>query len=168
MSTRRKKIPLPRPGESFTLVDEMMASPVRPMPAADAADRVRDARSHLASLTHGAEPTTMDWKVCATVGNLIEIMLEFGLIQDDDGLLANAQRVLKDVAEHAITHNVAPRLVGAEVQFVEAIVDAYEHVLAELPHRTMLRVFRETDKRMRMVKLGHVRAGDYVAGAKAR
>lgn len=164
MSTRRK-VPVSRPGESFTLVDEMMASPVKPMREEDAAERVRNARSHLTALTHAAEPTTMDWKVCATVGNLIEVMLELALVQDDDGMLANAQRVLKAAAEHAITHNVAPRLVGIEATFIEALVDAYELVLAEVPHRTMIRVFRETDKRMRMIKLGHVRAGDYVAGA---
>lgn len=161
MSTRRK---VPKPaGSSLSLVDEMIASPTAPMPAEDARQRVAAAREHLDALQHAAEPTVMNWRVCAMVGNVIEVMLGLGLVQDDEGLLANAQRVLRAASEHAIAHNVPPRLVGAEVQHVAALVDAFEQVLAEVPHRAMVRVFRETDVLMRRLNQGQRRPGDYVA-----
>jgi hypothetical protein len=161
MSTRRK---VPKAtGQSYGLVDEMLASPVNPLPAADAADRVRAARASLEALQHATEPAVMDWRVCAMVGNVIEVMLSMELIEDPAGVLADAQGVLRAASEHAIEHNVPPRLVGAEVRAVEALVDAFELVLTTKAHRTMIRVFRETDVLMRRLNQGQRRPGDYVA-----
>jgi hypothetical protein len=165
MSTRRK---VPKPaGTSLSLVDEMLASPVHPLPPADAAERVRAAREHLEQLQHAAEPTVMNWRVCAMVGNVIEVMLTMQLIDDPDRVLANAQGVLRAASEHALAHDVPPRLVGVEASAISDLIDAFEHVLAEVPHRTMIRVFRETDVLMRRLNAGQRRPGDYVAKTRA-
>jgi hypothetical protein len=161
MSTRRK---VPKPtGTSFTLAEQLMASPVHPLPVADAAERVRVAREHLERLQYAAEPAVMDWRVCAMVGNVIEVMLGMGLLRDDERVLANAQGVLRAASEHALANDVRPRLVGVEAEHVRALIDAFEQVLAEVPHRTMIRVFRETDVLMRRLNAGQRRPGDYVA-----
>lgn len=164
MSTKRKGSPAPpKPGESLTLVDEMLASPTEPMPAADAATRVAVARLHLERLQTMPSPGVMDWRVCAMVGNVIEVMIEFDLAQDPDGLLQDAQAALLEASERALTKGAPLRFTGRGLTAVTWLVDAFEALLAEAPHRTMVRVFRETDKRMRALSQGRRRPGDYIA-----
>ncbi len=96
MSTRRKKLPPPgRAGDSFTFMDELMASPIEPMPASDVASRVAAAQFHLERLATAPEPSVMDWRVCAMVGNVLEVMIELEIAQDPDGLLAEAFAALR-------------------------------------------------------------------------
>lgn len=166
MSTRRRGTPPPRKlGEAqLTLFDELAASPTVPMPKAFAEARLKDARKHLEYLAVGDDPTRYHWVVVATVGNVIEVMVELGMIQDPGGLLQDAQQVLKDCADYALDHGVPPRLVGAEVHAIEALLDAYADVMAALPHRDFIRAIRETDKRAR----GQKRPGDYDANPAKR
>lgn len=163
MSTRRKTPKPPRPGESFTLVDEMMASPTAPMPAADAADRVSVARQHLAEIQTAPAPTVMDWRVCAMVGNVVEVMLELGYIDDPDGLLMDGQAALRYAAERALDRTGVIRFTGDELRAVAELIDGYADILGFLAHRKVIRAFRETEKRMRALDAGQRRPGDYVA-----
>lgn len=164
MKTRHKKgPPRPVPGESYTLVDEMLASPSNPMPPADASERVRAAREHLAQIQTAPRPALMDWRVCAMVGNVIEIMLELGVVQDHQGLLPDAQEALKEASERALSTGAPIRLTGRGLTSVTWLIDSFEEILALVPHRTMIRAFRETDKRMRMLDRGQRRPGDYIA-----
>lgn len=150
MSTRRRGLPpLPKDRPTFTLFDEMAASPTDPMPAGFAEARLKDARSHLEYMITGDDPTRYHWKVIATVGNIIEVMDELGMTTDAHGLLQDAQQVLKDVADYSIEHGTPPRLVGAEITAIETLLDAYADVMATMPHRDFIRAVRETDKRMR-------------------
>lgn len=155
MSTRRRGVPnAPTGGYAFTLLDELRASPTEPLPAAQRQARVKDARFNLDQLAHGAAPSRYNWKVLATVGNIFEVMLELELVQDPEKLLWRAQNVLKSAAEHAIEHDVLPRLVGVEIEVIASLINAYEEVLEVLPHRDLIRVLRETDKRMRVRRPG--------------
>lgn len=163
MSTRRKTPKPGAPGESFSLAEELIASPTNPMPAPDAAERVRVAREHLERLQYAAEPTVMDWRVCAMVGNVIEIMLELGIVQDAQGLLQDAQAALLEASERALNRGAPIRLSGTGIKSLTWLVDSFEDILTLVPHRTMVRAFRETDKRMRALNLGQRRPGDYIA-----
>jgi hypothetical protein len=167
MSTRRKTPRLARPGEVLTLVDEMMASPVNPMPEADAADRVAVARLHLANIQTAPVPTVMDWRVCAMVGNVVEVMIELGYIDDPDDLLMDGQAALKDAAERALERTGVIRFTGDELRVVGELIDGFADILGYLPHRKVIRAFRETDKRMRALDAGQRRPADYVARRRA-
>jgi hypothetical protein len=164
MSTRRRGVPHnPAAGYAFTLLDEIRASKTDPLPLAQRQARVKDARDNLAMLTHGAEPSRFHWRVLATVGNIFEVMLELEMVNDPEGLLWKAQNTLKAAAEYSIEHGVAPRLVGEEAETIASLINAYEEVMAVISHREFIRVLRETDKRMRVL-----RPGDYNANPAKR
>lgn len=155
MSTRRRGVPPPKPGltgYNFTLLDELQASPDQPMPAADAARRVAEVRRNLDALAHGTQPDKVNWRLVALAGNILEVMRELDMIQDPDDLLLDSFGVLRAVAEHATQHGVPPRLVGTEIAIVDGMVQAFEDVLKEMPHRSVIRAMRETDKRMRVLR----------------
>jgi hypothetical protein len=158
--TRRRKTPAPK--DAYTLVDELMASPTAPMSAADAAVRVNAARRALEHIQTADKPAVMDWRTCAMVGNVIEVMLERGSAQDPDGLLADAQRALRQASERAIREGVPIRLTGPGLTAVTWMIDSFEEMLAVAPHRMMIRAFRETDKRIRELDRGARRPGDYI------
>lgn len=163
MSTRRKNSPPPaRPGEAYTLVDEMLASPDHPMPPADAAERAGAARAALEDLQTAGNPAVMSWRVCAMVGNLIETMLELGFIDDPTGLLPEAQEALRGAAERALARQVPIRFTGQALAAVTWMIDGFEDVLTATPHRKMIRAFRETSKRMVMLDRGARRPTDYI------
>lgn len=163
MSTRRKRLPPPsRPGDMFTLMDEMLASPVNPMPVEDAAQRVAAALLHLERLATEPEPSVMDWRVCAMVGNFMEVLLELGIAQDPDGLLDDAFAELRAAAERNLRAGKTIRLTGTGLVKVRALIRDFGDILAEAPHRTMIRAFRETDKRVRSLDRGGARPTDYV------
>jgi hypothetical protein len=156
MSTRRRNAP---DGDfAFSLLDEIRASPEHPMPDGERQVNVQAARQHLGQLAYGAAPSRLNWKVLSTIGNFFQTMLTLGMIQDEDGLLDHAKAVLFTASKHAVEHGTMLRLVGAEVAIMENMLEAYDEVLAALPHRDAIRVFRETDKRMRVR-----RPGDYDA-----
>jgi hypothetical protein len=156
MSTRRRNIP---GGDfAFSLFDEIRASPEHPMPAAERERNVTGARRHLEQLAYGAAPSRLNWKVLATIGNFFQTMLTLDLVKGEDGLLEHAKAVLYSASQHADKHGVPLRLVGVEVAIMENLLQAYDNVLAALPHRDFIRVCRETDKRMRVQ-----RPGDYDA-----
>lgn len=163
MSTRRRGLPPLNQSHAYTLLDEMAASPTEPLPASLREARIKDARFNLDELIHGLTPTSYNWKVLATVGNVLEVMLELKMIQDPGEALLAAQRTLRDAAEYALDHGVAPRLAGAEIEPIATLLNAYEEVLEALPHRDLIRVLRETEKRMRVR-----RPGDYDASPRKR
>jgi hypothetical protein len=155
MSTRRRGVPPPKPGltgYNFTLLDELRASPDHPMPERDAARRVAEVRKNLDALAHGTQPDKVNWRLVALAGNILEVMRELDMINDPDDLLADSFGVLRSVAEYATQHGVPPRLVGAEIAIVDGMVQAFADALAGLPHRTVIRAMRETDKRMRVLR----------------
>lgn len=163
MSTRRKTPPPAGPGESLTLVDEWFASADTPMPAADAAERVRIVRHHLEQIKTAPNPDTMSWRVVAMVGNVIENMLELGIIDDDTGLLPDAQEALRVAAERTIERGTPIRFTGPGLEAVTWMVDAFADLLGSVPHQKVVRALRLTDLRMRAIDSGQRRPGDYVA-----
>lgn len=154
MSTKRKGVPPPRGAarDAFTLLDELQASPTEPMPTADAARRVSEARKNFRILVDAAEPHKVNWQVVTMVSNVLEVMRELDMIQDPEGLLHDSYLTMCAVSEHANEHGVPPRLVGAEITTVEGMINAFEHVLAAVPHRDVIRAMRELDKRLRVLK----------------
>jgi hypothetical protein len=150
MSTRRRNTPHPNDmGMHYTLLDELRASPTEPMPEATRRARMADIRKHFHELAYGLAPTRREWKVIAVVGNMFETMLRFKMVEDPHGILAAAQSVLIQVAEHALDNSVPVRLVGTEVAIIETLIDAYGDVLEALPHRDIIKVARETNIQMR-------------------
>jgi hypothetical protein len=147
----------------FTLMDEMLASPTEPMPADDAASRVAAALHHLERLATEPAPNVMEWRVCAMVGNFMEVLLELGIAQDPDGLLVDAFAALRAAAERNLRAGKTIRLTGPGLVAIRGLIRDFAEILEQAPHRTIIRAFRETDKRVRSLDRGGRRPSDYVA-----
>lgn len=149
--------------EMFTLAEVMLASPTEPMPAADAAKRKADTEYHLNQLATAQSPTVLDWRVVSMVGNVFKILLDRGIVEDNDGLLDEAFQALKDAAGRNIAKGANIRLSGPGLIAVRAMVREWGELLDQAPHRTMLQVFREVHRRLMDIDAGMRRPEDYVA-----
>lgn len=164
MSTKRNhKRPRVPDGDRFTLVHELMASPVDPMPADEAAGRVRVAQHYLDELLTAPAPSVLAWRCCAMVGNVMEVLLELDIVQDPDVLLAEAFQALREAATRNVSTGAPIRLTGPGIVAVRTLFREYGEILAQLPHRTVINAYRQTERRLYAVDAGIKRAGDYVA-----
>lgn len=163
MSTRRKRTYRLDPRDSFTMIDELMASPTEPMPAAMAADRVATAMRHFQQITTALAPTSLDWRCCAMIGNIMEVLLELEIVQDPDKLLQDAFQALRAAAGRNIAKGLAIRLDGPGMASVRTLIEQYGEILAAAPHRTIINAYRQTERRMVAMDAGKLRAGDYMA-----
>jgi hypothetical protein len=157
MSTRRRGLPPIHESNTYSLLDEMMASATEPLPAAQREERIKDARFHLEELATGTAPTRLNWKTIAMIGNIFNVMTELKMVDDPDNLTTQVQHTLKAVAERAVAGQ-ALRLGRDEMPVVASLINAYEEVLEVLPHRDLIRALRETEKRVRVWRPGDFNA----------
>lgn len=149
---------------TYTLVDEITAHPIRPLP--------EDARCHqltrmwqgLASLERDAEPSKDAWRVVSDAVNLMETFIRHGPwpdsiggvvhIEDDNNLLSDAVTALALAGKRKVDEGKPIRLDGPGIFAARAILEDYASLLAVLPHRTVVRCHRITERRIRKVLHG--------------
>lgn len=148
--------------EMFTLAEVLTASPTEPMPAWDAQKRHADTARHFDNLAAAPEPTALDWRTVAMAGNVIEVLLERDILQDPDGLLAEAFAALRAAAYRARDLGKI-RLDGPGLVAVRAMVREWGEILAQCPHRTLLQAFREVYRRIQARDAGALRDGHLAA-----
>ena len=144
---------------TFSLVDEMMASPTEPLR--------RDLRVHqltlmwqaLASIESGPNPTASDWRYCSDAVNLMESLVEMGVVEDRSGLLIDAITGLALAGKRA-TSGQSIRLDGPGMRAVRAVLDDYAEIIATVSARTVIRCHRRTERRIREILAGHGRSKD--------
>ena len=76
------------------MLDELLASPTDPAPEVHA-HRIAAARSAVASMRSPETASITAWSLCCMVGNILETMLQHGLVADPDGLLQGGFDALK-------------------------------------------------------------------------
>jgi hypothetical protein len=140
MSSRRKPARF-NDREMFTLTEVLLASPVGPMPAADARQRYASTLVHLERLATAPDPSALDWRTVAMAGNVIEVLLGQGVVQDPDGLLYQAFEAMRAAARRHAAGG-AIRFTGPELVAVRAMVRDWGEILEQCPHRTLLQAFR--------------------------
>lgn len=149
-----------RPHRTYSKLDEMFASTTDPMPAAFQLHQVTRMYQGLRALELDAQPGNDDWRVCSDAVNLMETLVAGGVVQDASGLLADAVRALALAGHRHVQTGAAIRLDGAGIQAVRAVIADYKDILAQLPHRTMVRCHRETERRIQDILAGRGRAHD--------
>lgn len=80
--------------DCFSMMDELLASPTEPAPEVHAA-RIASARAAVAAMRLPETASITVWSLCCMVGNVLETMLQQGLVQDPDGLLQDGFDALK-------------------------------------------------------------------------
>ena len=163
MKTRRK--PAHRranatPLFAYTAFDEMMASPTEPAPTGTHEAGIVGAVRALGAMTSPETASAAHWSVCCMVGNVVETMLQQGLVQDPDGLLQDAFDALKAAA--AAAESGAPLLLtGDALTTVEHMMTDWAIVLKTAPARSVIRAFRATATRTKDIAAGRLQPRDY-------
>jgi hypothetical protein len=155
MSRRHK----PTPVYTYSLLDEMLASPTMPTPLEKRTHQLSSMWEGLASIEQAAAPTTHDWRVCSDAVNLMETLVEMQVVEDSSGLLMDAITALAMAGRRSREGN-AIRLDGAGIQAVRAVLEDYAGVLEAVSHRTMLQAHRRTERRIHQILTGARRPHD--------
>jgi hypothetical protein len=140
--TRKK-----RPSSVYSLIDELTASPVNPMPQAMRTAQLTQMLTGLNALEKDAEPKIRDWQVVSDAINLVETLVVMRVCADESGLLADAVTAMAKAGQrHLAGGNI--RLDAAGIQAVRAVIEDYASMLDVVPHRDMVHCHRQTEKRI--------------------
>lgn len=141
------------PPMTYTVMDELLASPTEPTPDASRTHQLTVMWQGLRSIETAPEPTRNDWRVCSDAVNLMETLVDMGEVQDSSGLLQDAITALAMAGRRHVAGG-SIRLDAKGIQAVRAVLEDYAAVLDALPHRTMIRCHRKTEQRIREILSG--------------
>lgn len=147
--------------DCFTMMDELLASPEEPAPPEVHAGRIVAARSALVRMRSPETANITAWSLCCMVGNILETMLQHGLVADPDGLLQDGFDALKRATEATRAPGDPVILPPADFPVVEAMVEDWAAVMVAMPARDIIRAFRATDRRIRDIEAGRLQPHDY-------
>ena len=155
----KKRKPKPRP-KHYTILDEMMASPTEPLPAAYRTHQLTRMYEGLNAMETAPAPTTDDWRVVSDAVNLMEtLVVEMKVCEDAGGLLMDAITALAVAGKRNMAGGTI-RMDGSGIQAVRAILSDYSDLLDVLSARTMIRCHRLTEKRLHDLLDGRRRPHD--------
>lgn len=146
--------------DCFSMLDELLASPTDPAPEVHA-QRIAAARAAVASMRSPETASITAWSLCCMVGNILETMLQHGLVADPDGLLQDGFDALKRATEATRAPGDPVILPPADFPVVEAMVEDWAAVMVAMPARDIIRAFRATDRRIRDIEAGRLQPHDY-------
>ena len=135
------------------MLDELLASPTDPAPEVHT-QRIAAARAAAASMRSPETASITAWSLCCMVGNILETMLQHGLVADPDGLLQDGFDALKRATEATRAPGDPVILPPADFPVVEAMVEDWAAVMVAMPARDIIRAFRATDRRIRDIEAG--------------
>ncbi len=139
---------------TYTLIDEMLASEIEPMPLEDRRHYLTRMWQGLnAMLSPGAKEE--DWGVCRDAVVMMEILVSvMGECMDDSGRIDAAIQALKR-ARNGHESGLKYRVTETDAQIVRGILEDYATVLESLPHRKMIRCHRLAEKSANARKPAH-------------
>lgn len=172
----------------YNLLDELTASTTQPMPERNRTHQLRRMADALHELMHAPAPTATAWRVVSDAVNLLETLVQHGEapvrdvatgkviashwrdcdddpmeIADTSGLLQDAIAAMAKAGQRMFDGHPL-RLDGPGIAAVRAVLDDYQAALNTLPHRTMVRCHRATEKRIRQIfgRIDHLPDGVHV------
>lgn len=144
---------------TYTLIDEMMASPTMPMPEASRRHQLTRMLGGLANIERAESPTKDDWRVVSDAVNLMETLVVMGVVEDTSGLLLDAVEALALAGQrHIAGCNI--RLDARGIQAARAVLEDYAAVLDAVSHRVMVQAHRLTEKRIQDILVGKRKTHD--------
>ena len=160
----RQKLRNPWAPVTYTIMDELMASPLQPMPAEKRRHQLTRMWDGLVAMQTAPEPTPDNWRVVSDAVNLMETFIRSGpwrdcegatvFIEDQRGLLNDAVTALALAGQRRVDHGQAIRMDGPGLQATRAILEDYAALLDALPHRSVIQCHRMTERRIRKVLAG--------------
>lgn len=175
MNTKRRKPRAHQPRTYYTMIDELLASDSQPMPERNRTHQQRRMADALHELMHAPAPSTNAWRVVSDAVNLLETLVQHGEapvrdvatgkviashwrdcdgdpmeIADTSGLLQDAIAAMAKAGQRMFDGHPL-RLDGPGIAAVRAVLEDYQAALNTLPHRTMVRCHRATEKRVKAI-----------------
>ncbi len=144
---------------TYSALDVLMASATEPMPTAKRLHQLTRMYEGLHALETAPSPTPDDWCVCSDAVNLLETMVEMGLVEDASGLLMDAVTALANAGRR---HKAGKpiRLDALGIKAVRGVLEDYAAVIEQLPQRTVMQAHRRTEKRIHDILAGRKRPHD--------
>jgi mRNA-degrading endonuclease YafQ of YafQ-DinJ toxin-antitoxin module len=155
--------------KTYTLLDEMMASPTEPMPAEYRRHQLTRMYGGLEAMAHGDLPTPDDWSVVSDAVNMLETMvLEMAICEDRSGTLKEAVRALGEAGQRQKQQGKQIRLDGRGMEAVREVLASYSDLLNALPARVMYRCHRLTERRLYAILAGCKKPHDVIVSHKTK
>ena len=125
-------------------------------------------REHVAQLASqpcavcdAPSPTEADWRILSDVVNLMETMLVHGIVTDEEGIKERGKAAMA-IAGARYLEGKRMGFDGAGIQAMRALIADMGEIMAQLPHREIVKVHVATEKRIAEIVRGKVKAGDVV------
>ena len=146
---------------TYSLMDELMASPSSPIPEVKRVYQLQRMRQSLHFIIYNDKPTSHDWSVVSDSINLLETLITDGVAADNNGLIDEAIEAMV-CASVAMKSKTKVKLSDSQASSIRAVLEDYEMCLNELPARQIIRTHRRTEKRLLEIKRGKRQPQDVV------
>lgn len=145
----------------YNYLDALFASPVDPMPEATRQSWLTLVYLALESIERAPSPTEADWRILSDVVNLMETMLAHGIVTDEEGIKERGKAAMA-IAGARYLEGKRMGFDGAGIQAMRALIADMGEIMAQLPHREIVKVHIATEKRISELVRGKKKPGDVV------
>lgn len=153
----RKPVGMP----NFTAMDELMASPVAPVPESRLATHLLRLHTGLDALIGGEQVDFAAWRDMSDAVNILESLAEMGLVQDPEGQITAAKNAMGEAGARRL--DGGPLQLSEEgAQVLRGLLTDYDAVVLALTERQFIQACRRTERRVRAILRGQVSSGDKV------
>lgn len=164
---------------TYTLMDEMMASPSKPLSEEKIRHQVTRMYEGLRHMETAPEPTMDDWQVVSDAVNMFETLTKTNngwwldcdgdpvQIKDSSGLLDDAVSAMAQAGRRYIEHGVI-RLDAKGIHVLRSVLEDYAQIVEMLPARVMIQCHRKTEKRLIEILQGKAKPHDVVVKKKRK
>lgn len=158
---------------TYTLMDEMMASPSKPLPDEKIRHQITRMYEGLHHMEAATNPTVDDWQVVSDAVNMLETLTTINdgwwfdcdgdpvQVKDTSGLLSDAIAALAMAGRRHFQHGVI-RLDAKGIATIRAVLQDYAALIEVLPARVMIHCHRKTEKRLHDILNGKAKPHDVV------
>lgn len=142
--------------EFYTYADEMLASDVSPLHWRKKAATMQTLKDAISAVLYGNEPPQRwHWATIVDALNLTQSFIEFGYIDDPDGLHADLKNRLAKAGALFLEKKVNQlRLDGLGAVALVEFQEGFEEMLSTLPARKVIKAYRNTDNYCRRILAG--------------
>lgn len=132
---------------SYSHWDVLMASKTEPLPKQKRDNQLTVMKAGLENIERAPEVTLKDWEVVFDAVNMMQTLLEMGLVADEQDAIGDATTALANAGMRHLQKGMSLRLNGPDIVTLRGVLEDYEMVLENLPARTMIAAHRATEKR---------------------
>lgn len=131
----------------YSLLDAMMADPVKPFPVERIKHQIGEMRKGLEAFRTDPNPTNAHWEAVSDAVNMVEALQKLGNVSKSWGI-EDRGALLKDAIQALVeASNRSPmRMSGPGLTACSNMIDDYEELSLQLPQRVMITAHRLANK----------------------